>query len=497
MRIFVAMSEKVPSQASSKDDLDQLSALEESMARFGMDELDTEHGVILKDWSAQDFANIYVRFRPHLISHARKFLREETQAEEVVQDAFLYLMTALPELDSELGVLRFLKWKTKMLCLDIIRSSQAGLNGNLVPLPEEIADEARPLDSLERADDAAIIRLALARLSERQREVLIATTLEGRPYAEVALKMGMSDNAFRQLLLRARRAFKKELVGEAETNGKTAAQILTLAARKASTSLTFGATAVLVAIGLILTPVLGGPTQSGDMEALSSRNPNPLIFPEVDERKNNHVDHAAVVDGEANFESSENLNEFGSYMNSSSDSTTSAQDATGEFSSFPSVDAEKESQAVDASIAAMESHMGPALVAQLSSMTVEGSSVDTVEGITLVEIQTSEQLEAAIAMRFEPSVSVMYSGLTLKSQGYDFALVPRRTVVVRDEILGEGLPREVVILLTDFVVGDLTGSFGDKTLGQSVVGSNGVLLELSLGPSDEVLGLSLRFSNRT
>jgi len=96
MRIFVAMSEKAPSQASAQEDLDQLSALEESMASLGMGDLDSEHGVILKDWSAQDFANIYVRFRPHLISHARKFLRAETQAEEVVQDAFLYLMTALP-----------------------------------------------------------------------------------------------------------------------------------------------------------------------------------------------------------------------------------------------------------------------------------------------------------------------------------------------------------------------------------------------------------------
>ena len=108
------------------------------MATFDVGDLDSEYAVFLKDWSAKDFANIYVRFRPHLISHAQKFLREKTQAEEVVQDAFLYLMTALPELDSELGVLKFLKWKTKMLCLDIIRSSQTGLNNNLVPLFDDV-----------------------------------------------------------------------------------------------------------------------------------------------------------------------------------------------------------------------------------------------------------------------------------------------------------------------------------------------------------------------
>jgi len=58
----------------------------------------------LKNWTAEDFASIYVRFRPHLERQARRYLSNPVQAEEVVQDAFLYLMTTLPELDSELGV---------------------------------------------------------------------------------------------------------------------------------------------------------------------------------------------------------------------------------------------------------------------------------------------------------------------------------------------------------------------------------------------------------
>jgi RNA polymerase sigma-70 factor (ECF subfamily) len=49
----------------------------------------------LKNWTAQDFASIYVRFRPHLERHARRYLTNPVQAEEVVQDAFLYLMTSL------------------------------------------------------------------------------------------------------------------------------------------------------------------------------------------------------------------------------------------------------------------------------------------------------------------------------------------------------------------------------------------------------------------
>lgn len=228
------MSEISKNGSLNQGDGEEVSGTIDSMPYLGMGVLDSEHGVVLKNWSAQDFANIYVRFRPHLIGHARKILREESHAEEVVQDAFLYLMTALPELDSELGVLRFLKWKTKMLCLDTIRLSQSGLNGSLVPLPDDVSVDTEVQDSLERADDAAVIRLALAKLSPRHREALIATLYEEKTHEEVARQMGIGDNALRQLLFRARASFKRALVGEAEVEGKSLSEILQIASRRSS-----------------------------------------------------------------------------------------------------------------------------------------------------------------------------------------------------------------------------------------------------------------------
>ena len=105
-----------PKSLSSEDALESLLD-EESDEEFGLPRFqehfaDPMTPAVLKEWSAKDFASIYVRFRPHLERHAKRFLNNSSQVEEVVQDAFLYLMTTLPELDSELGVLRFLKWKT-------------------------------------------------------------------------------------------------------------------------------------------------------------------------------------------------------------------------------------------------------------------------------------------------------------------------------------------------------------------------------------------------
>jgi RNA polymerase sigma factor (sigma-70 family) len=234
-RILVSMAEK---EEFREDPLEQLLD-EETDEEFGLPEFkehfaDTLTPAVLKDWTAADFASIYVRFRPHLERHARRFLVNPSQVEEVVQDAFLYLMTTLPELDSELGVLKFLKWKVRLLCLDVIRINSRASFAPLEDQPEMAANSPELSQSMERADDAAIVALALAKLQPRHREVLIASIYEEKATDVVAAQMGLSENATRQLLFRARSAFKKALIGEADTAGLSVGQILSLAARKAA-----------------------------------------------------------------------------------------------------------------------------------------------------------------------------------------------------------------------------------------------------------------------
>lgn len=190
--------------------------------------------IVLKEWTAKDFSDIYVRFQPHLLRHARRYLTNHAQAEEVVQDAFLYLMTSLPEIDSEIGALKLLKWKVRLLALDVIGSNA---RASYTPLDETFDLESSEEDidqNLVRADEAAIVSLALAKLQPRQREALIASIYEEKPTKTVAMQLGMNENATRQLLFRAKEAFRKALIGEAETVGLSVAQILSVAARKAS-----------------------------------------------------------------------------------------------------------------------------------------------------------------------------------------------------------------------------------------------------------------------
>jgi RNA polymerase sigma-70 factor (ECF subfamily) len=248
-----ALSELEASQLYSEDPLEALLD-EQSDEDFGDLELKERDGkpVKLAEWSAQDFSSIYLRFRPHLERHARRFLRNPSQVDEVVQDAFLYLMVSLPELDSEIGVLRFLKWKTRLLALDVIRASGRAYINSIDDVQEPESNDPEVSSNLEQQDDAAVVRLALSKLNPRHREVLIASMYEEKSTEQIAAQVGLSENATRQLIFRARAAFKKALIGDVDTTGMSAAAILSVAARKAASEGKKVGAAALTLIALVV-----------------------------------------------------------------------------------------------------------------------------------------------------------------------------------------------------------------------------------------------------
>jgi len=248
-----ALSELEASQLYSEDPLEALLD-EQSDEEFGDLALKERSGkpVKLAEWSAQDFSSIYLRFRPHLERHARRFLRNPSQVDEVVQDAFLYLMVSLPELDSEIGVLRFLKWKTRLLALDVIRASGRAYINSIDDVQEPESNDPEVSSNLEQQDDAAVVRLALSKLNPRHREVLIASMYEEKSTEQIAAQVGLSENATRQLIFRARAAFKKALIGDIDTTGMSAAAILSVAARKAASEGKKVGAAALTLIALVV-----------------------------------------------------------------------------------------------------------------------------------------------------------------------------------------------------------------------------------------------------
>ena len=195
-------------------------------------------------WSVSDLSALYTQNRSSLIAQARRILRSDADAAEVVQDAFLKFILAAPELDTADRAMAYLRTTVNNLCLNVIRAT--GSRPNLVAidsdatqerLSEIAAENHIPMDStLAAAEDASIIREALSRLSESQRTALVMWEIEGRTTKEIAAAIGTSEKNVRHVVQRARASFIRVLTEWVvdEKTGSTALDALSDTYKKAA-----------------------------------------------------------------------------------------------------------------------------------------------------------------------------------------------------------------------------------------------------------------------
>ena len=198
----------------------------------------------VSEWSIADLSALYAEQRSSLTSQARRILRSEADAVEIVQEAFLKFILAAPELDSRDRALAYLRTTVNNLCLNQIRAT--GSRPNLVAIDSEtsverineIAAENHIAfdDSIVAAEDASIIREALSRLSADQRTALVMWEMEGRTTEEIAAELGTTPANVRHVVQRARASFVRvltEWVVDEET-GATALDALSTSYKKAA-----------------------------------------------------------------------------------------------------------------------------------------------------------------------------------------------------------------------------------------------------------------------
>jgi len=195
----------------------------------------------LKVWTVAELGAFYTEHRSELIAHASRILKDSAKAEEVIQDALIKVMLAAPELESKDHALGYMHRTIENLCIDIFRIE--GRRPNLVLLDDSSAeleskwvDNKDHVDVIAAADDAAIVRQALAMLSPAERAALVMWEMEGRSTAEIAAELGIKESAVRHTVSRARASLRKvmsELIVDKE-RGLTALDMLSTTYKKAA-----------------------------------------------------------------------------------------------------------------------------------------------------------------------------------------------------------------------------------------------------------------------
>ena len=167
-------------------------------------------------WTVAEFGAFYTEHRSELLAHANRILKDSAKSEEIIQDALIKFMLATPELESSDHALSYLHRTIENLCIDHFRLE--GRRPNLVVIDDAQAEvEAKwqvsgdHSEVLTQAQDAAIIRQALALLSPAERAALVMWEMEGRSTSEIAAELGIKESAVRHTVSRARASLRRVL----------------------------------------------------------------------------------------------------------------------------------------------------------------------------------------------------------------------------------------------------------------------------------------------
>ncbi|MBW2704118.1 MAG: sigma-70 family RNA polymerase sigma factor [Deltaproteobacteria bacterium] len=169
------------------------------------------------------FELIFRRYREPLFRFILRFLRNEHDSQEALQDVFLKVIRAPERFHARSRFSTWLHAVARNLCLDMLRKRKYRRHRSLDepvgrcarPLVEKLSDGGEsPEDKASRGPLRLKLLVAIRALSSEQRQVFLLREVAGMPFAEVAetldIPVNTAKSRMRYALGHLRRAFEKD-----------------------------------------------------------------------------------------------------------------------------------------------------------------------------------------------------------------------------------------------------------------------------------------------
>ncbi len=176
----------------------------------------------LRNGEAEAFEVLVRSQTPRLLAVARRLLRNQEDAKDAVQDAFISAFRALETFEGGCQLSTWLHRIAVNACLMKLRTQRRKPEESIEPHlptfledghhsthPREWRDSADRL--LERREDRAFVRACIDELPEGHRTVLILRDIEELDTTETARALGLTENVVKVRLHRARQALRSLL----------------------------------------------------------------------------------------------------------------------------------------------------------------------------------------------------------------------------------------------------------------------------------------------
>jgi RNA polymerase sigma-70 factor (ECF subfamily) len=143
-------------------------------------------------------------YRP-LCLYAARYLRDADTVEDIVQGAFMTYWEIIRDGQEPDAPKSYLYRIVHNRCIDVLRKGRQETTIDLYHMKEDLPDE----ETVDRSFIWARLWTAIDRLPAKRREILLLSKRDGLSYAEIARRMGISQNTVHNHMTKALRTLRE------------------------------------------------------------------------------------------------------------------------------------------------------------------------------------------------------------------------------------------------------------------------------------------------
>ena len=163
----------------------------------------------LKKGDLDSFNKIYFHYSPKIFIRLIKLVKDQTVAEEILQDVFTKIWLYREKIDPSSGFVSFLNHISDNLAMDFFRKVQRDKALQLEVWASAIELYYHTEESVHFKDTRDILSKAIDSLSPKRKEILMLNKFEEKSYKEIADQLGISVSTVSNQLVHALKDIKK------------------------------------------------------------------------------------------------------------------------------------------------------------------------------------------------------------------------------------------------------------------------------------------------
>ncbi len=147
-------------------------------------------------------------FAPYLFAISKRYMRDESEAKDIIQEAFISIFNNIQNFRSE--PYAFKAWMRQITVNTALQKIRKSYRTKEV-MPETMMDDRNEMPEIYQKFDVDDIMKIINQLPDKYRQVFNMYVIDGYSHREIGDELGLKESSSRALLTRAKVKIKEKL----------------------------------------------------------------------------------------------------------------------------------------------------------------------------------------------------------------------------------------------------------------------------------------------